>query len=64
MENPLDPTRHIDSIASPIRLSRTPVSYRRRPPNLGEHTAQILHDDLGLDDAAVMALQKSGALGK
>ena len=25
-------------IASPMRLSKTPVSYRRPPPMLGEHT--------------------------
>jgi crotonobetainyl-CoA:carnitine CoA-transferase CaiB-like acyl-CoA transferase len=30
------------SIANPIRLSDTPVSYRLPPPLLGEHTAQIL----------------------
>jgi crotonobetainyl-CoA:carnitine CoA-transferase CaiB-like acyl-CoA transferase len=27
---------------SPIKLSRTPASYRRRPPRLGEHTDEIL----------------------
>ena len=30
------------SIANPIRLSATPVSYRLPPPLLGEHTAEIL----------------------
>jgi len=28
--------------ASPIRLSRTPVSYRRKPPKFGQHSAEIL----------------------
>jgi len=30
------------SIANPIRLSNTPVSYRLPPPLLGEHTSEIL----------------------
>jgi crotonobetainyl-CoA:carnitine CoA-transferase CaiB-like acyl-CoA transferase len=30
------------SIANPIRLSNTPVSYRLPPPLLGEHTTEIL----------------------
>ena len=32
-------------IASPLRLSRTPVSIRRHPPLLGEHNAEILRSD-------------------
>jgi crotonobetainyl-CoA:carnitine CoA-transferase CaiB-like acyl-CoA transferase len=34
----------VRSIANPIRLSSTPVSYRLPPPFLGEHTAQILSE--------------------
>jgi crotonobetainyl-CoA:carnitine CoA-transferase CaiB-like acyl-CoA transferase len=30
--------------ASPVRLSKTPVSYRRPPPMLGQHTAEVLRD--------------------
>jgi len=29
-------------VGNPIKLSRTPVEYRRPPPILGEHTAQVL----------------------
>ncbi|SDJ97770.1 Crotonobetainyl-CoA:carnitine CoA-transferase CaiB [Pseudomonas delhiensis] len=29
-------------IASPIRLSRTPASYRAQPPGLGEHSQEVL----------------------
>jgi formyl-CoA transferase/CoA:oxalate CoA-transferase len=32
----------VKSIANPIRLSDTPVTYRLAPPFLGEHTNQIL----------------------
>lgn len=38
----------LKQVASPLRLSRTPVSYRRPPPLLGEHTAAVLSETLGL----------------
>lgn len=34
--------------ASPIKMSRTPATYRRAPPQFAEHTAEILND-LSLD---------------
>jgi crotonobetainyl-CoA:carnitine CoA-transferase CaiB-like acyl-CoA transferase len=34
-------------IASPIRMSRTPLTYQRPPPKLGEHGNEILRDVLG-----------------
>jgi len=34
----------------------SPVRHRRRPPLTGEHTEEILRDDLGLDDVARAAL--------
>ncbi len=33
---------HFKVIGSPIKLSDTPVEYRHAPPQLGEHTVQIL----------------------
>ncbi|ALM85729.1 CaiB/BaiF CoA-transferase family protein [Bordetella sp. N] len=41
---------------SPLRLSGSPVEYRHAPPMLGEHTAQVLRDRLGLSDADIEAL--------
>ncbi len=35
-------------IASPIRMSRTPLTYQRPPPKLGEHGDEILRDVLGV----------------
>lgn len=32
----------VPSVASPLRLSDTPVQYRSAPPRLGEHTRQVL----------------------
>jgi crotonobetainyl-CoA:carnitine CoA-transferase CaiB-like acyl-CoA transferase len=50
----------IPSIASPLRLSDTPVSYHSAPPVLGQHTADILAERLGLDEAAIARLRDSG----
>jgi glutaryl-CoA transferase len=44
-------------IASPMRLSGTPVEYRRAPPTLGQHTDEILAE-LGYDAAAIKALRE------
>jgi crotonobetainyl-CoA:carnitine CoA-transferase CaiB-like acyl-CoA transferase len=43
-------------VGMPYKFSGTPASVRRPPPTLGEHTAEILQSELGLDDAAVAAL--------
>ncbi|WP_323017199.1 CaiB/BaiF CoA-transferase family protein [Castellaniella sp.] len=49
-------------VASPIRLSQTPVDYRLPPPALGEHTAQVLAEVLGLDAQAIEALRGQSAI--
>jgi formyl-CoA transferase/CoA:oxalate CoA-transferase len=36
------PAGSIRMLGSPLRLSDTPVTYRRRPPLLGEHTDEVL----------------------
>lgn len=52
----------VPQVASPIRLSGTPVEYRNAPPLLGEHTQEILGRVLGLDSVAVEALREAGVL--
>jgi crotonobetainyl-CoA:carnitine CoA-transferase CaiB-like acyl-CoA transferase len=49
-------------IGNPIRGSAGPVSYRRPPPELGEHTDEILRDVLGLGDAERARLRGSGVI--
>jgi crotonobetainyl-CoA:carnitine CoA-transferase CaiB-like acyl-CoA transferase len=41
---------------SPMKFSATPVEYRRAPPLLGEHNAEILRDWLGLSAEEIAAL--------
>ncbi|WP_205901960.1 CaiB/BaiF CoA transferase family protein [Pseudomonas viridiflava] len=52
----------VAQVASPIRLSETPVEYRRAPPLLGEHTSQVLQDLLGMSGDEVVALREAGVL--
>jgi crotonobetainyl-CoA:carnitine CoA-transferase CaiB-like acyl-CoA transferase len=50
-------------VANPIKLSATPVQYRRPPPLLGQHTAELL-DEAGLSADEIEALRAQGVLGK
>ena len=36
-------------VANPIRMSASPVTYRRAPPALGEHTGEVLDEWLGTE---------------
>jgi crotonobetainyl-CoA:carnitine CoA-transferase CaiB-like acyl-CoA transferase len=44
MPYPHAATGSVDLVGSPLKLSRTPVSYRRTPPRLGEHTDEIVRE--------------------
>ncbi|MGO4328949.1 CaiB/BaiF CoA transferase family protein [Cupriavidus sp. 2TAF22] len=46
----------VSVVASPIRLSATPVEYRSAPPNLGSSTAAVLKELLKIDDAQIQRL--------
>lgn len=45
-------------VASPLKLGATPVRTALPPPVLGEHTAAVLHELLGFDEARIDALRK------
>ena len=49
----------VPQVASPIRLSETPVEYRNAPPLLGEHTQEVLQRVLGLTAGGLDALRVS-----
>lgn len=44
-------------VASPIKLSATPVQQKCPPPMLGQHTATVLQDWLQMDDQTIDALR-------
>ncbi len=62
MEHPLAGADGAAVIASPMRLSRTPVDYRQAPPLLGEHTEEVLREKLGMGDGELMALRDKGVI--
>src|SRR5690606_26907927 len=52
----------VPQVASPIRLSETPVEYRHAPPLLGEHTERVLGEVLGLDAARIAELRAQAVI--
>jgi hypothetical protein len=53
----------IKSLATPVHLSGTPVSYRYHPPQLGEHTSSLLAEQ-GYAAADIDGLRARGVVGK
>lgn len=49
-------------VASPLRLSATPVAYRLAPPLLGQHTEALLERLLGMSEAQVAELREAGVI--
>ncbi len=52
----------IRALGSPIKMSATPPEVRRRAPQLGEHTDEILQD-LGMTSDEIDSLRVDGAVG-
>ncbi len=52
----------VDLVASPLKLSATPVRNDLPPPLLGQHTAEVLTDWLGSTPQQIAELQRSGAV--
>jgi crotonobetainyl-CoA:carnitine CoA-transferase CaiB-like acyl-CoA transferase len=51
----------VPQIANPIKFSRTAIEYRRPPPMLGEHTAEVLAS-IGLTDSNLEELYAAGVI--
>ncbi len=52
----------VDSVASPMRFSGTPLSFERAPPLLGQHTDEVLRGLLGKSDAELVRLRADGVV--
>src|SRR5690606_32017734 len=50
------------TVASPMKLSDTPVRRAGPAPLLGEHTDAVLRDVLGWDEAQIAALRQAGGI--
>jgi formyl-CoA transferase len=53
----------VAAVGNPIRLSATPVEYRRAAPKLGEHAGAVLKEWLGAEADEIERLRAAGALG-
>jgi crotonobetainyl-CoA:carnitine CoA-transferase CaiB-like acyl-CoA transferase len=47
----------VKMLGIPFRFSGTPASVRRAPPTLGQHTEQVLRDELGFSDERIAGLR-------
>ncbi|WP_257542475.1 CaiB/BaiF CoA-transferase family protein [Sphingobium sp. CFD-1] len=51
----------VEILGQPIKMSRTPPQFRRAPPALGEHTADVL-EEIGYTKEEVAALRSGGII--
>lgn len=49
-------------VKNPIRFSNIPLTIRKHPPLLGEHTVSFLKEELHLDQQAIEKLRSVGAI--
>jgi crotonobetainyl-CoA:carnitine CoA-transferase CaiB-like acyl-CoA transferase len=52
----------VPMVASPIRLSATPVRHDAAPPTLGQHTREVLSAVLGMTDGEIEELRAKGVI--
>jgi crotonobetainyl-CoA:carnitine CoA-transferase CaiB-like acyl-CoA transferase len=52
----------LNLVASPMKLSQTPVRHDLPPPLLGQHTDEVLQEWLNLDASQLTALRQAGAI--
>jgi len=50
------------TVANPVRFSEAAVEYHRAPPLLGQHTDEVLREELGYTDEQIRALRESAAV--
>jgi formyl-CoA transferase/CoA:oxalate CoA-transferase len=60
-EHPIAGT--VRTVGPPVRLSATPGSIRRPAPRIGEHTAEVLRERLGLGTSEIERLQAARIIG-
>jgi crotonobetainyl-CoA:carnitine CoA-transferase CaiB-like acyl-CoA transferase len=53
----------LPGVASPIRFSDTPLRFDMPPPRLGQHTDEVLQQELGMSAAELARVRASGVLG-
>jgi len=59
---PHDAGVDVPTVASPIRMSQTPVRLEKSAPVLGSHTVDILQKELGLTTEQIAGLREKGII--
>lgn len=49
-------------INAPVKMSQTPATVRRLPPQLGAHTEEVLHEVLDLDRSVIADYRQAGVI--
>ncbi|MCW8914444.1 MAG: CoA transferase [Magnetovibrio sp.] len=62
MPHQSDPRVTTRQIANPIKMSKTPVHYKRSAPGLGQHTDEVLREILNLSDDELKNLKQTGVI--
>ena len=52
----------VPTISNPVHFSVTKVAYDRAPPTLGQHTDEVLSEDLGYSAEKIASLRADGAI--
>jgi formyl-CoA transferase len=53
----------VDLVASPLNLSETPPQTQIPPPEIGQHSAEILREVLGKSEDEIETLSRDGVIG-
>lgn len=53
----------LEMVRNPLHLEPAKTSVRRAPPQLGEHTEEVLRELLAVDDARLASWRRDGAFG-
>jgi formyl-CoA transferase len=62
MDLPHPTAGRVPQVGAPLKFSATPPGYDRAPPLLGEHTAEVLRERLGMDAGAISALAERNVI--
>lgn len=54
----------IETVASPINFSKTPIMYEHAAPCLGEHSRKVLHEECKLEQEKITELIEQGVIGQ
>ena len=49
-------------VGIPFKFGGTPTAVKRPPPTLGQHTKEILSQDLGMDDQSILSLREQNII--